>query len=126
MEKETKVLSPLKSVRAYCLECRLNNPKEVRLCSAKDCSLHPYRSCKGNLSVRTIKRYCMQCGEPSIFAVQKCEFNGTKGQKLCPLYIYRLGKNPNRKGRNVHPNAIAALSKYRQQHPRVPVNYNLQ
>jgi len=45
-------LTPLKAVRAKCLECSANQPKEVKLCTIED----------------------------------------------CPLFFYRLGKNPNRRG----------------------------
>ena len=45
-------LSPVKAVRAYCLECSANQPSEVRNCPMVD----------------------------------------------CPLYSFRMGKNPNRKG----------------------------
>jgi len=48
MNKKT----PVKAIRAKCLDCSALQPKEVRFCS-----------------------------------VEKC-----------PLYIYRFGKNPNRKG----------------------------
>jgi len=46
------MLTPLKAVRAKCLECSANQPKEVKLCEISD----------------------------------------------CPLFFYRFGKNPNRKG----------------------------
>jgi hypothetical protein len=46
-------LTPLKSIRAKCLDCSAGQPKEVKLCPHTDCA----------------------------------------------LYIYRFGKNPNRKGR---------------------------
>ena len=47
-----KILTPLKAIRAKCLDCSVYQPKEVKLCTADDCD----------------------------------------------LYIYRFGKNPNRKG----------------------------
>lgn len=46
------MLTPVKAIRAWCLDCSGFQPKEVRLC------LHT----------------------------------------ACPLYFYRFGKNPNRKG----------------------------
>jgi len=36
-------LTPIKAIRAKCLDCSGNQVKEVRNCSVKDCSLHPYR-----------------------------------------------------------------------------------
>lgn len=38
-----KVLTPLKAIRAKCLECSCGQAKEVRLCILKNCSLYPYR-----------------------------------------------------------------------------------
>ena len=37
------VLTPVKAIRAKCLDCCCNQRLEVRLCPAKDCSLWPYR-----------------------------------------------------------------------------------
>jgi len=53
-----KNLTPLKSIRVYCLECSGSRPKEIR--------------------------YCPSSG--------------------CPLYLYRFGTNPHRKG--VGPGAV--------------------
>lgn len=38
-----KVLTPLKAIRAKCLECSCGQAKEVRLCILTNCPLHPYR-----------------------------------------------------------------------------------
>lgn len=35
--------SPLKSIRAKCLDCNLGNAAEVRNCHIETCPLHPYR-----------------------------------------------------------------------------------
>lgn len=37
------MLSPLKAIRAKCLDCMCDQPAEVRLCACKDCALYPYR-----------------------------------------------------------------------------------
>lgn len=37
------MLSPLKSIRKYCLDCSNDSPKEVKLCPNKDCPLYVYR-----------------------------------------------------------------------------------
>ena len=34
----------MKAIRAKCLDCCCGQSKEVRLCAADRCSLHPYRS----------------------------------------------------------------------------------
>ena len=36
-------LTPLKAIRAYCLDCCLESAKEVKLCPAEGCPLHPFR-----------------------------------------------------------------------------------
>lgn len=47
-----EILSPLKAIRAKCLDCVAKQPQEVRLCPSEN----------------------------------------------CPLWLYRMGHNPNRKG----------------------------
>ena len=37
------ILTPIKSIRAKCLDCSCFQPKEVRLCPCVDCSIYPYR-----------------------------------------------------------------------------------
>ena len=38
-----KILTPLKAIRAKCLDCCCGNKKEVRECTLEKCTLHPYR-----------------------------------------------------------------------------------
>lgn len=38
-----KMLTPIKAIRARCLNCACWQPKEVRLCADTKCSLYPYR-----------------------------------------------------------------------------------
>lgn len=35
--------NPIKYIRAYCIQCVANQPKEVELCPIEDCPLHPFR-----------------------------------------------------------------------------------
>ena len=37
------VLTPVKAIRAKCLDCTCNQPVEVRLCTVEKCPLYPYR-----------------------------------------------------------------------------------
>lgn len=37
------ILSPLKSIRAFCLDCVGGSSNEVKLCPSKRCALYPYR-----------------------------------------------------------------------------------
>lgn len=39
---ETK-LTPLKAIRAKCLDCCCQQASEVRICTITECPLHPYR-----------------------------------------------------------------------------------
>lgn len=36
-------MTPMKAIRAKCLDCCCGQYKEVELCPCSDCSLHPYR-----------------------------------------------------------------------------------
>lgn len=38
-----KRLTPIKAIRAKCMECSGGSFKEVRECHITDCALHPYR-----------------------------------------------------------------------------------
>ena len=37
------ILTPMKAIRAKCLDCMCGQAQEVRLCPITDCSLYPYR-----------------------------------------------------------------------------------
>jgi len=36
-------LTPIKAIRAKCLDCCNGQQKEIRLCTVKKCALHEYR-----------------------------------------------------------------------------------
>ena len=36
-------LTPIKAIRAKCLDCCCSHPSEVRICTAMKCPLYPYR-----------------------------------------------------------------------------------
>ena len=36
-------MTPIKAIRANCLDCMCGQQKEVRLCPSTDCPLYPYR-----------------------------------------------------------------------------------
>ena len=38
-----KILTPIKAIRANCLECSAGQVREVELCPIKRCPLYPYR-----------------------------------------------------------------------------------
>ena len=37
------VLTPMKAIRAKCIDCTCGQLLEIRLCPIDDCPLHPYR-----------------------------------------------------------------------------------
>lgn len=37
------MLTPMKAIRAKCLDCMCDQPQEVRLCPCESCPLWPYR-----------------------------------------------------------------------------------
>lgn len=37
------ITTPLKAIRAKCLDCMCDQPMEVRLCPSESCPLWPYR-----------------------------------------------------------------------------------
>lgn len=39
----SEILTPVKAMRAKCLDCCCNQPTEVKLCPITDCPLYPYR-----------------------------------------------------------------------------------
>ena len=41
-----KVLSPLKAIRAKCLDCCCNQVYEINRCHIDDCALYPFREGK--------------------------------------------------------------------------------
>ena len=42
-EKTETITSPIKAIRAKCLDCCCDQLSEVKLCPAKDCPLWPFR-----------------------------------------------------------------------------------
>lgn len=36
-------MTPLKAIRAKCLDCMCGQAKEVRICPSADCALYPFR-----------------------------------------------------------------------------------
>jgi len=103
-----KINSPLKAVRHKCLDCCCESNAEVEKCPVESCPLHPFRfgtypsSHRGTKSVlRPIREHCMDCMPESFkrgqTAVGHCE------KKCCPIWPYRLGTNPKRKGQGGTP-----------------------
>ena len=94
-------LSPLKSIRKYCVWCVARQSKEVRLCpkngiQSDKCPLYDFRFGHGRgRKLKMIKMRCKDCSS-SCKDIKNCSFDGTKSEK-CPLYDFRSGKNINRR-----------------------------
>lgn len=43
MKTEAKILTPLKAIRAKCIDCTNKQYTEIKECPVTNCSLHPYR-----------------------------------------------------------------------------------
>ena len=43
MEKTIDITSPMKAIRAKCLDCCCDQREEVKLCPATTCPLYPFR-----------------------------------------------------------------------------------
>jgi len=61
--------------------------------------------------VKSIANYCLECSGNSRNERKLCVIKDD-----CPLYPYRLGKNPNRKGikGKINPASLKALKEYRE------------
>ena len=57
------VLTPVKAIRAKCLDCSGGSEKEVRECRIVACSLHPYRMGKRPTTLER-QRQRKQKGQP--------------------------------------------------------------
>ena len=71
---ETKILRPLKAIRAKCLDCCGGISKEVSLCEISDCPLFPYRFGKRPIRVRRVV-----ATQPS--SPEKTQFSNYSGEE---------------------------------------------
>ncbi len=42
-DNDNQIKTPIKAIRAKCLDCTCGHPAEVRNCTIKSCPLYPYR-----------------------------------------------------------------------------------
>ena len=49
-----KITSPIKAIRAYCLDCSNDQPREITLCPCESCALWPFRA--GKNPFRTVRK----------------------------------------------------------------------
>lgn len=90
----TKRRTPGRAIRAYCVGC-VDGAHHVRECGGdrllygSACPFFPYRMGRGRPSVKTIRRFCLECMNGRRTFVADCTETG------CLLHPYRMGKNPN-------------------------------
>ena len=90
-EAGIKHLTPLMTVRAYCLQCTGGVSPEC--CDANDpqyhvCPFYQYRKGKGRPSVKIFRKFCLNCMGGYSDLVRDC------GTTDCLCYPYRMGSNP--------------------------------
>jgi len=88
-----KPMTPLRAIRAKCLWCSNDQPREVTLCPVRECPLWTLRAGRnapaGVSRIKAIRRKCLDCAENPT-AVRTCK------DTTCALWPYRLGRNPSR------------------------------
>lgn len=87
-------MTPLKAIRAKCIDCAAGELGTVRSCEFKgECPLHPLRMGKGTKGLggcmKPIRRYCLWCMNGQQVEVRLCP-----SAERCALYPYRLGRRP--------------------------------
>lgn len=98
-------LTPLKSVRHFCLWCSLTS-QEVKLCPSTNCQFFDFRDGRKHgkrFSVKIIRKKCLDCSE-GVPDVKECPFDG-KSDDECPLWRYRMGR-VGKSGRKGNPEAL--------------------
>ncbi|MFH1421636.1 MAG: hypothetical protein ABIH42_02840 [Planctomycetota bacterium] len=114
---KNKYLTPRQAIRKFCTQCRgglwFENGREILRyrnkdiadCTSESCPLYPLRFGKqpiekGISPMKQIRAMCRECIE-SLQEIKNCTcgepYPGT-GMAACPLYIFRFGRNFNRKG----------------------------
>ena len=94
-------MTPLQAIRKICVAC-VCSVYEVTDCGGDKCLggqgdengaciFFPYRLGKGRPSVKTIRKFCLECQGGSSALVSKCKSD-------CSLHPYRFGKSPARAG----------------------------
>lgn len=92
-------MTPGKAIRVQCVAC-VGSFKDVGVCGGHGknplydyCPFYPYRLGRGRPSVKTIRKFCLQCMNKTSAMILDCP------TVSCPVYEFRLGKNPAYSGR---------------------------
>ncbi len=84
-----KLRTPIKAIRAKCIDCSGDELTEVRDCRHDDCPLHLMRMGSGSRSnMDRIRSYCLLCCNGQRTEVRLCPTN------KCSLWAYRFGMRP--------------------------------
>jgi hypothetical protein len=84
-----KKLTPLKAIRAKCIDCSGYELKEVRTCQFKDCLLFSLRMGRGSrATLKSIRHYCLWGCNGQRDEVRQCP------SVQCSLWELRFGKRP--------------------------------
>ena len=107
-------LTPGQAIRKKCIDC-VGSPSEIKNCQGDklfegECLLHRYRQGKGRCSVKRLRKYCLYCMGGHSKLVKECS------NSKCPLFIFRMGKNPNAKGEKLSDRQIKAMEAGRNRH----------
>jgi len=84
--------TPVRSIRAYCLDCTGGNKAVVRACSFESCPLHSYRMGKrppkgtAATPLKTIRKQCLECCSGNAAEVRRCP------AEPCSIHRYRMGR----------------------------------
>lgn len=86
-------MTPIKAIRARCLDCSGGSSKEVRECSFTDCQLYEYRQGhrpaeKKLTPMKAIRAHCVSCCDGNPREASLCT------AKKCALHAYKTGKRP--------------------------------
>lgn len=87
-------LTPMKAIRARCLDCSGGSVKDVRECPITDCPLHEYRlGHRPNegatlTPMKAIRKHCLTCCNCSSLEVRLCSAEN------CALQAYKSGHRP--------------------------------
>lgn len=86
-------MTPMKSIRARCLDCSGGSSKAVSGCPFKDCPLYEYRQGhrpteKILTPMKAIRSHCISCCDGNVRESSLCT------AKMCPVHAFRTGKKP--------------------------------
>ena len=86
-------LTPVKSIRKYCVWCMNGSYEEITNCLDTDCAFFFWRFGKrptnktGLAPLKVIRKKCIDCSE-NLEDIRNCK------EDDCPIYPYRMGKSP--------------------------------